>query len=353
MARIANELSALWPALAFLLAGVPLAALLDRLGFFEAAAAVAGGRGAREASVLGLWVLAALTTAVLNLDTTVVLLTPLYLRLARRAGSDPVAVVAIPLLLASFASSVLPVSNLTNLIVADQLHVGTAAFVAHLGVPSVVACTTGWLIYRRRYPTKLILGSAAGPDHRALTIGGLVVAALLAGFVIGPRFGIDPWMTAAAADVVLVVITKVLPWAQVPWRTAAVVAALAAAVVAVVPSGALDGVLGATRPIALSVITIAAGAVANVVNNLPATLIALDGTHHMSWGLWAWLLGVNTAAVVVPIGALANLLWLRVMRAELGGIGVRRYLRVTLPIALPALAAAAGALAIERALVGR
>ena len=37
-------LRSLWPALAFLLAGVPLAALLDRLGFFEAVAATVGRR---------------------------------------------------------------------------------------------------------------------------------------------------------------------------------------------------------------------------------------------------------------------------------------------------------------------
>jgi arsenical pump membrane protein len=55
------------------LRGVPLAALLDRVGFFEAAAAVVTGRSERGTPVLGLWVLAALTTVVLNLDTTVVL----------------------------------------------------------------------------------------------------------------------------------------------------------------------------------------------------------------------------------------------------------------------------------------
>ena len=36
----------------------------------------------------------------------------------------------------------------------------------------------------------------------------------------------------------------------------------------------------------------------------------------MTWGLWGWLLGVNTAAALLPIGALANLLWLRIMGAE-------------------------------------
>ena len=74
MSRVADQIASLWLALAFLLVGVPLAGLLDRLGFFEAAATWTG-RGS-DTPVLALWVLAALTTVVLNLDATVVLLAP-------------------------------------------------------------------------------------------------------------------------------------------------------------------------------------------------------------------------------------------------------------------------------------
>ena len=79
MDRVGDQLAELAPALAFLLAAVPLATLLDRLGFFRAVAArLAGPRGT---SVLALWLVAAATTIVLNLDTTIVLLTPLYVRI--------------------------------------------------------------------------------------------------------------------------------------------------------------------------------------------------------------------------------------------------------------------------------
>ena len=93
-------------------------------------------------------------------------------------------------------------------------------------------------------------------------------------------------------------------------------------------------------------------AAANVVNNLPALLVALDGTHHMSWGMWAWLLGVNVGAVLLPLGALANLLWLRILRAEGVAVGLRRYVTLTAPVALPAFAAAIVILALERADLG-
>lgn len=352
MSRVADQLSSLWPALAFLLAGVPLAALLDRLGLFEAAAAAVTDRTGRGTPVLGLWVLAALTTVVLNLDTTIVLLTPLYLRLAHRARADPVALVAIPLLLASLASSVLPISNLTTLIVTDRLHVGVGEVVAHLAVPSVVATIAGWWAYRRRYPTRLVHGSPARPDRHVLVVGGLIVAALVVGFVVGPSYGVAPWMTAAAADLVLMAITRVVPWRELPVLTAAGVATLAALAAVVVPSDVLNAVVRHRSPIALTGIAVGAAGAANLVNNLPALLLALAGVHRMSWGMWAWLLGVNTGAVLSPIGALANPLWFRIMRGAELHIGLRRYLAITLPVAVPAFVAAVVTLGVERALLG-
>src|SRR5690242_20654137 len=154
MQRVGDQLAELAPALAFLLAAVPLATLLDRLGFFRASATrlAAGPRGT---SVLALWVLAAATTVVLNLDTTIVLLTPLYVRIARRAGADPLAIALVPLLLASLASSVLPVSNLTNLVVAEHVDLTAGTLVAHLGLPSLAAVAVGWWGYARRHPTRL------------------------------------------------------------------------------------------------------------------------------------------------------------------------------------------------------
>ena len=127
MSRAADALCAIAPALAFLCAGVPLAALLDRLGFFESVARLLQ-RGAGPVALWKLWGLAAATTAVLNLDTTVVLLTPLYIRLARRANVDPLPVAIVPLLLASLASSFLPVSNLTSLIVVDAPEPGSVTW---------------------------------------------------------------------------------------------------------------------------------------------------------------------------------------------------------------------------------
>jgi hypothetical protein len=116
------------------------------------------------------------------------------------------------------------------------------------------------------------------------------------------------------------------------------------------PPDLLSPLLTAESPGAVGGTVLAGAAGANAVNNLPALLVALDGVDHMTWGMWAWLAGVNTGAVLVPIGALANLLWWRIVRDEGVEVDLRRYLRITVPVALPALAAAAAVVAIGAAI---
>lgn len=392
-----DTLSSLVPALAFLLAGVPLAVLLDRLGFFAAAARRVGRSGT---SRLGLWVLAAFVTAVLNLDTTVVLLTPLYVRIAAVHDLDPLELASIPLVLAGLASAALPVSNLTTLIAGERLALPAFSVPAHLGVPTLVAVATGYVAHRVRFRDRPVdggvdpslaghdkgrdaldpvpapadrpapppgardvllvparrpdtgvgpVGAAAIADDRtALRVGGAVVVFVLVGFVLGPVWGVPAFVVAAVADVALVVRTRSVPWRSVPLGTAGAVAVLAVVVGALVPAEVLAPVVAAGPGPGVAVAVGVATGTANAVDNLPAVLLGLDaGGGTVTWGLWAWLLGVSIGAVLLPVGALANLLWFRVVRAEGVRVGVRTFVGVTVPIVGPALVAATAVLVLE------
>jgi arsenical pump membrane protein len=132
--------------LLFLVFAVPLAVALDRLGVFAALAAlVDGGRHL----ALALWVFGAVVVIVFNLDAAVLLLTPLYIRIAGRHGYAPEAFAFQPAMLACLASGLLPVSNLTNLIVAEQFDLGVVDFVRAMWLPTVVAVAVGFAAYRR------------------------------------------------------------------------------------------------------------------------------------------------------------------------------------------------------------
>src|SRR4051794_29696226 len=94
-------------------------------------------------SVLGLWLLvvlvAVVATAVLSLDTTAVLLTPVVLALAAQLGLDRALFAYTAVWLANTASLLLPVSNLTNLLAVSRLPGYDAARLPALTWPAALA----------------------------------------------------------------------------------------------------------------------------------------------------------------------------------------------------------------------
>jgi arsenical pump membrane protein len=337
--------------IAFLLAAVPLAVLLDRLGFFATLAERVTRRGGGSGR---LWVLAAVVTTALSLDAAVVLLTPLYVRIARRSGRNPVVLAFQPVLLASLASSALPVSNLTNLIAASWTGASTLAFMEHLAVPSLVASTVGWWCYRRfLHPDQLVVGPAPpamdppaiDPD-RALAVGGVVVALVVIGFLGGRSIGVPPWAVAATADVVLLVVVRQAPWRAIPWQTALIVAGLGVLAGAAVTNLSIGRVIGGHGALALARTAGASGVAANVINNLPALLIALPAVgHQASPVLWAVLVGVNLGPVILVTGSLASLLWLDAVGRLGVAVTAKEFTRVGVRVGLPA-ALAGGVVAL-------
>lgn len=332
-----SALETLRDPLLFLVVAVPLAVSLDDLGVFVALAArFADGRHL----VARLWWLAVAVVAVFNLDAAVVLLTPLYIRIARRHGLPAEALAFQPALLACIGSGILPVSNLTNLIVAADWELSATDFLTHLALPCVAASAVGYVAYRRVFDfgvTETPL--AIHPDARALHRGLPVIAFVLLGFTIGDSVGIPAWIIAMIALVWVTSLTRRLPWRSVPLVAVATAASLAVLVAGAIPHLQLERIFdrsGASGDLGIVMF----GAVgANVANNLP---VVLAGTSAMRTADQAWplLVGANIGSVFLFTASLSGLLWRDT--AARAGVDVtgRRYSAVGLRVGLPALAVA-------------
>ncbi|MEQ1700538.1 MAG: SLC13 family permease [Ilumatobacteraceae bacterium] len=323
--------------LLFLLFAVPLAVLLDRLGVFAALAAmVDGGRHL----VAWLWVLAAAVTVVFNLDAAVVLLTPLYIRIARRHGLSPEMLAFQPALLACLASSPLPVSNLTNLIVAERFDLGVGDFVRHLALPTLVACAVGWFAFRSTFHLHATADAVDEPvDARALRRGLPIIGFVLLGFTAGDVIGVPAWAVAAVAVVWAAALVRTVPWRAVPHEAMLVAAGLAVLVAGAVPHLGVDGLLrgtgvtGGLRALLFGVVG------SDLANNLPAVLAGSAALHEPAQ-VWPLLVGVNIGPVLVLSGALSGLLWRDTAASLDVHVTFRRYSAVGLWVGLPALLAA-------------
>src|ERR1041384_26507 len=108
-------------ALLFLLSLLVLAVLVEKSGFFDWAAVlcVRSSRGKATSLYRNMFLLGALVTAAMSLDTTAVLLTPVVLVIVRRLGLPGAPFVALCAFVANVGSLILPISNLTNLLFAE------------------------------------------------------------------------------------------------------------------------------------------------------------------------------------------------------------------------------------------
>ncbi len=348
------ELGRLLPVVGFLAAVLVLAELCADEGLFSASGALmarlCSGRPSRLlVSVFGV---ASVVTAVLSLDATVVLLTPVVFATAARMQVRPKPHVYACTHLANSASLLLPVSNLTNLLAFAASGLSFVRFTALMSLPWLIAILVEYAVFRWVFAADLGPPSAgvAPPKRVGVPVFTLAaVAATLAGFVGTSFAGVNPAWAALAGAMLLglralsqrKVTTGGLVRAASPLFLLFVLA-LGVVVRAVVDNGlgsAVDHVLpnGTSLP-ALLGIAVCAALLANVINNLPAVLVLLPVAAAGGSGpVLATLIGVNIGPNLTYVGSLATLLWRRVLREHDSEPALREFTRLgslTVPAAL-------------------
>ena len=160
-----TEAGRLLPVLAFLGAILVVGHVCQREGLFAAAGArlARASRGSPVRLLGGVFGLASVTTAVLSLDTTVVLLTPVVHDTATRLRVRPKPHVYACTHLANSASLLLPVSNLTNLLAFSVAGLTFLRFGALMALPWLVAIAVEYAAFRWFFAGDL---AVPGPGRR-------------------------------------------------------------------------------------------------------------------------------------------------------------------------------------------
>ncbi len=325
-----HALASFGPTIGFLAALLVLGDGCGRSGLFEAlGSAMAIASKGRPKRLLALvFAAAAGTTAVLSLDATIVLLTPIVFATAAglRVNARPHVYACSHL--ANTASLLLPVSNLTNLLALHASGLPFTRFAALMALPWLVGLTIEWVVLTRSFPSELQTTSAPPPNpdkSRPLPRFAVVVLALtLVGFAASSTVGIAPVWVAALAAIVMTARDRPPPGELVRAAQPAFLAfvlALGVIVTAASEHGLSSGVDSllphGTGLLALLAIAAVSAVLANLVNNLPATLIVLPVVATSGAGpVLAMLIGVNVGPNVTYVGSLATLLWRRIVHAH-------------------------------------
>ena len=341
-----------WPAFV-LVTGLLLVGLVaDQDGLFAAA----GHRLAQLARhplalFAGAAVMVAVVTAVLNLDTSVVFLTPVLVYAARSRGQAEAPLLVGCVLLSNAGSLLLPGSNLTNLIVLGHFRLSGVQYLVHMALPWVasVLVTAGVVALLERRSMRPGVRSTAGDDPAGaapVTIGlGAVAVVAVTVLMVALR---SPALPVAGTGMVAVSVRL--------WTGRVSIDKVGN----VVGPEVLIGLFGVATALgtlgrawsgpatllahldSVGTAVVAAGA-SVLVNNLPAaSILAARVPAHP----FALLIGLDVGPNLFVTGSLAWILWWRTARASGSHPPVRRAIVLGLVTVPLSMAGALGLLAV-------
>lgn len=361
--QAADAVRHLAPVVAFLATILVVSDVCARAGLFAAAGRLlrpGADRGhAPRRLFTAAFLVAAAVTAVLSLDATVVLLTPVVVGAATAVGTSTTPGAYACLRMANSASLLLPVSNLTNLLAMPHLDLTFAGFAVTMAPVLVAVLAVEYAVLRVAFRRELSAAPTNGGEAVAPAVAlfpVVVVVLMLAGFAASSPFGIEPFVASLVAALVLVA------WAR-HRRLLAVGDVVRAAhpgfacfvlalgvVVAAISEGFLGDLVtralpGSTGFADLAFIAVLATVLANLLTNLSATLLLVPLLAPLGdTAVLAALLGLNIGAGLTYSGSLANLLWARHLRRHHERPDLRRFHQLSLTATPLSLLAAVTAL---------
>lgn len=345
------------------LAGMMLLSELGRReGLFDwlAALAIACAKGSAVRLFGLVYGVGTIVTVFLSNDATAVVLTPAVYAATKAAKlQSPLPYLFICALIANAASFVLPISNPANLVVFSGGHMPPLmTWLKTFAAPSLTAIVTTyfllWVAQRRLLLAETLAMTVERPVlsfcGKLAGIGILTAAAvLLVASARGIDLGLPTFLAGFSAAALILIVKREGPLElvrHISWGILPLVAGLFVLVEALDRTG-LIRLLAEELQRGLAVPgRVAAGAglfvgfASNLINNLPAGLIAGSAVHaagvpKMFSG--AVLIGINLGPNLSVTGSLASILWLTALRREGQQVSGWRFLKlglIVMPIPL-------------------
>ena len=321
----------------FLLAGMMvIASILARTGFFDWLAIrsviLSGGHPMRLLLILA--TVTAVLSAFLDNVTTVVLMTPVTLSVARRLGVSPVPYLISSILASNIGGTATLIGDPPNILIGSAAGLGFGEFLANLGPVTVLVFIAFVVIVRvafrdlqvpdERREAALERGEENAIKDRPLLVKSLVVAgATIFGFLIHSAVGVEPATVALLGAMVLMLIAgldahKTLR--EIEWSTLFFFVGLFILVEAIVQVGVVGGIADALANATQGQAALATigmlwfSAIASaIVDNIPYTATAIPVVQRLAetgmaaeplW--WALALGACLGGNLTILGASAN-----------------------------------------------
>ncbi|MBX3186490.1 MAG: hypothetical protein KF819_05715 [Labilithrix sp.] len=294
----------------------------------------------------------ALTAAVLNNDSAILLVTPLVVAAAKKRHPTLV----VPLAFAVFLSAgVAPliVSNPMNMVVASYAGIGFNEYAARMILPAIAGGLVTFAVIRFLFREALASAPkevvTSAPPAKLTGSQRVVLVALLAvvlAYPIVSWFGGPVWIVAAAGAALLVVLgaraghkPSAVVREEVHFDVLLFLVAVLVLSVGLRNVGVVDHLTRAYAGAAPARVGMLSAMGSAVLNNHPMAnlnMLALAGSADAR-AVLAALIGGDLGPRLFPMGSLAGLLWLEMLRRAGVVIPVRRFVFIGAAATIPTL----------------
>ena len=342
-----------------------LSVFLDEAGFFRY---LAGGIMRRAGTGQGklfvsLYLAVSVLTVFTSNDIIVLTFTPFICYFAKNAKIDPLPYLFCEFVAANTWSMMLIIGNPTNIYLAASNGVSFAAYTAQMLLPTVLAGAASfvmlWLLFRKKLAAP-IGGSAPNTlpmDAPAVWLGGLALGACVVFLVLSSYLSLPMWLIAAAFCVTLYLAASVMqlvrgrgvrlitrsllraPLDVIPFVLSMFVLVLALEKVEATALFA-DFLVGKGEVLRFGVASFLAS---NVLNNIPMSVLfaSITGAGGASVAaLYAYVIGSNIGAFLTPMGALAGIMWIAMLKDQDISLSFGKFTLIGGAISVPTLMAA-------------
>jgi arsenical pump membrane protein len=345
----------------FLIGMMLLSELARQEGLFDwlAAHTARAARGSPARLFTLTYAVGAIVTVFLSNDATAVVLTPAVAAVTRAARvENPVPYLLVCALIANAASFVLPISNPANLVIYGSHMPPLLQWLPRYALPSVASILATYAALRWSQRDGLHGTVSTDIEQPGLSLAGRYAAAgiglaaivLLAASASDIQLGWPTFLAAAATAILVLANSETGPattFRNISWGVLPLVAGLFVIVEALDRAGVTAAMAGAIRAVTdqsqLSAAAITAavlGVGTNLVNNLPAGLLAgrvVMVANSPDQVRAATLIGVDLGPNLSVTGSLATILWLGALKREHVTVTAWQFLKVGLVVMPPAL----------------
>lgn len=354
-----------------------ISVFLDEAGFFRYLANAVLKRTGNNQFFLfcTLYSVVSVLTVFTSNDIVVLTFTPFICLFCKKAGVNPVPYLFAEFVAANTWSMLFIIGNPTNIYLASYAGIDFASYVSKMALPTCFAGVTSFvillLLFKKSLKQPMTAVSSEEEecieDKPSLVLGVVCLAVCTALLVISSYISLEMYLVAAVSAAALFVAVFVVRlcrrktlaplWVTVkrlPYELIPFVLSMFALVLCL-DYNEITVKLSALLLSGQAVVyTVGASSffAANIINNIPMSVLygaiigAGGGGNAYLQGIYAAVIGSNIGAFFTPVGALAGIMWISILKRFQVDFSFKKYVTYGAAVGIPTLFAALFALTL-------